>query len=112
MFVKFLISTVILASVLFIAGCSKDESPISPISTYRGVFVLYEGSTSVPGDYAFIDFDDNSVSFDLFQNSNSNATLGLYPDGMMLYGTDLYITSQGYMAIKAGCSESLHRTVN
>jgi hypothetical protein len=96
MFVKFLISTVIFYSLLFLAGCSKDESPISPISTYRGVFVLYEGTSSPgSGDYAFIDFDDNSVSYDLFQNSNSNATLGLYPDGMMLYGTDLYVTSQG-----------------
>jgi hypothetical protein len=81
---------------LFIFSCSRDDIVNTPVSTTRGILVLYEGGfTPGSGDYAFINTVNDSVYNDVFKNSNSNANLGLIPDGMFLYGQSLYVTSQG-----------------
>jgi len=60
------------------------------------MLVLYEGGlTPGSGDYAFINTNNDSVYNDVYRNSNNNANLGLFPDGMYLYGQFLYVTSQG-----------------
>lgn len=79
----------------FLSGCKDDT-----VSTYNyngphGVFVLYEGtSTPGSGDYAFINVDSGTIVNSLFQLANGTS-LGLYPDGIMLYGQDMYVSSQG-----------------
>ena len=81
-----------------INGCS-DENVVTnnPVTTTKGIFVLYEGSFGQPTsyDYAFINSDSNTVSTNVFQNSNSGSTLNAVPDGMQLVNGKLYIVSQG-----------------
>ena len=91
----FLIFGVLSLSVLLF-GCSRDEITNSPVSTTQGILVLYEGGlTPGSGDYAFINTNTDTVYNDVYRNSNNNANLGLFPDGMYLYGQYLYVTSQG-----------------
>jgi len=86
---------IVILSVLLL-GCSRDTITNSPVSTTQGILVLYEGGLSPgTGDYAFINTNSDTVFNDVYRNSNNNATLGLIPDGMYLYGQYLYITSQG-----------------
>lgn len=78
------------------AGCSRDEIITNPVKTTQGILVLYEGGmTPGSGDYSFINTTADSVYNNVYQNSNNNANLGIFPDGMFLYGQFLYITSQG-----------------
>jgi hypothetical protein len=91
----FLISVVLTLSVLLFS-CSRDEVTNSPVSNTQGILVLYEGGlTPGSGDYAFINTNRDTVFNDVYRNSNNNANLGLFPDGMYLYGQYLYVTSQG-----------------
>jgi hypothetical protein len=92
--------TLSLLSILFItaliSSCARDEIITSGVTTTKGALILYEGNGSPgSGDYAFINFDNDSVINDVFRNSNGGATLASYPDGLFLYGQDLYITAQG-----------------
>ncbi len=81
---------------VFVSGCARDEITNTPVSSTKGILVLYEGGfTPGSGDYAFINTVSDSVFNDVFKNSNNNANLGLIPDGMFLYGQYLYVTSQG-----------------
>jgi hypothetical protein len=91
----FLFLGIFIFSVLLIS-CSRDEVTNSPVSNTQGILVLYEGGlTPGSGDYAFINTNNDSVYNDVYRNSNNNANLGLFPDGMYLYGQYLYVTSQG-----------------
>lgn len=92
---KLITVSFLIISSSFLPGCSNENVTNPVINTNHGVLVLYEGiGTSGSGDYAFIDVDNNIVVNDLFQDTN-HTTLGLYPDGMMLYGPFLYVSSQG-----------------
>lgn len=84
---------VVLLTVL--AGCAKDTVTNTPVITSQGVLVLCEGNLSTPGDYSFINTKNDSVSNNVFSNSNSGASLGLLPDGFVLSLQYLYITTQG-----------------
>jgi hypothetical protein len=87
-------SLIFLAFIIF--NCSRDDMVNTPVSTTRGILVLCEGGfTPGSGDYAFINTVNDSVFNDVFKNSNNNANLGLFTDGMLLYGQSLYVTSQG-----------------
>ncbi len=81
---------------ILLSACTRDELVNNPVSSTRGILVLYEGGFSPgSGDYAFINTATDSVYNDVFKNSNNNANLGLIPDGMYLFGQYLYVTSQG-----------------
>lgn len=89
-------TTVILSAIFY--SCSRDEIINTPSNTYEGVFVLYEGEFNIPGsgDYSFISARNDSVTNNVFQNSNNGANLGLIPDGMIIYtNLELFVTSQG-----------------
>lgn len=78
-------------------GCGDESLPLIPVATKKGVFVLYEGSFGQPAsyDYAFINTDSNTVNTNVYQNSNSGANLNSTPDGLLLYGENLFVVSQG-----------------
>ncbi|HMQ80930.1 MAG TPA: hypothetical protein PKE39_05950 [Ignavibacteria bacterium] len=79
-------------------GCGNDDIVTNdPVTATKGVFVLYEGSFGQPTsyDYAFINTDSNTVSTNVFQNSNSGLTLNAVPNGMQLVNGNLYVVSQG-----------------
>jgi len=92
--------TAFLFSIIGFQGCSNDTVTNTPVQSTKGVFVLYEGQFGQPTsyDYAFIDLSDTSVKTNVYQNSNNGALLNAFPDGMMILGTDLYITAQGGFA--------------
>lgn len=77
-------------------GCGDEVITNIPVTTTKGVFVLYEGG-SAPGssDYSFINPENDSVNFAVFQNSNSGAFLNSFSNGMLLSGNELFIASQG-----------------
>lgn len=82
--------------IFLAASCTRDEIVTNPVTTTQGILVLYEGGmTPGSGDYSFINTVTDSVYNNVYQNSNNNANLGIYPDGMYLYGQSLYVTSQG-----------------
>ncbi len=84
--------------VTLFTGCGDEEILYNdPVTTTKGVFVLYEGSFGQPTsyDYAFIDTDSSTVSANVFQNSNSGMALNSTPDGLLLNGGNLYVVSQG-----------------
>jgi hypothetical protein len=93
---NFLIPLIITSAVFY--SCSREEITNTPIDTYAGVFVLYEGDFNTPGsgDYSFISSKNDSVSNNVYQNSNNGANLGLLPDGMIIYtNLELFVSSQG-----------------
>lgn len=81
--------------IFFLSGCSKDTVTNAPVITTQGILVLCEGDFSTPGDYSFINTKNDSVSNNVYSNSNSGATLGKFPDGMISSLSYLYITAQG-----------------
>ncbi len=78
-------------------GCSDEIITTTPVTSTKGVFVLYEGTFGQPTsyDYAFIDTGLDTVFSNVYQNSNNGAALNSFPDGMQLQGNDLYICAQG-----------------
>ncbi|MEO8511913.1 MAG: DUF5074 domain-containing protein [Ignavibacteria bacterium] len=79
-------------------GCGdEDVVTNNPVTTTKGVFVLYEGSFGQPQsyDYAFMNTDSNTVNANVYQNSNNGANLNAVPDGMQLADGKLYVVSQG-----------------
>ncbi|MBL8017764.1 MAG: hypothetical protein JNK43_10860 [Ignavibacteria bacterium] len=84
--------------VTFFNGCGEEDIVTNnPVTTTKGVFVLYEGSFGQPTsyDYAFINTDSGTVSASVFQNSNSGMALNSTPDGMLINGSSLFVISQG-----------------
>lgn len=78
-------------------GCSEEDNPLTPVTTTNGVFVLYEGvfGQAATYDYGFINISNDSISANVFQNSNGGANLNAFPNGMVLSGEELFITAQG-----------------
>jgi len=79
-------------------GCGDEDIVTNdPVTTTKGVFVLYEGAFGQPQsyDYAFIDTGLDTVFSNVYQNSNSGATLNSFLDGMQLVGNELFISAQG-----------------
>jgi hypothetical protein len=93
---KIVISVLAVIFTVLFYGCSRDDILTNPVKSTQGIFVLYEGgSTAGSGDYSFINVANDSVFNDVYQNSNQNSNLGLFPDGLALSGTNLFVTSQG-----------------
>jgi len=97
---KISFSVLLVFTVVLFYSCSDDVTN-NPTTNTAGVFVLYEG-TGTDGDYAFISDSNNTVYNDVFSNSNGNANLGPFPDGLLRRiessNTKLYITAQGNFA--------------
>lgn len=93
---KILFLLIVFTSAFLEFSCSRDEITHNSVSITKGAIVLYEGTgTPGSGDYAFINFDNDSVINDVFSNSNNGATLAAFPDGIFLYGQEMYVTAQG-----------------
>ncbi len=99
---KLILASIFVFASLFIFisinGCGDEDIVINnPVTSTKGVFVLYEGTfgQATSYDYAFIDTGLDTVFSNAYQNSNGGATLNSFLDGMMLSGNDLYITAQG-----------------
>lgn len=79
-------------------GCGDEDIVTNnPVTSTKGVYVLYEGSFGQPTsyDYAFIDTQRDTVFTNVYQNSNSGQTLNSFTDGMNIQGSELYISAQG-----------------
>lgn len=79
-------------------GCGNEDIVTNnPVTSTKGVFVLYEGAFGQPQsyDYGFIDVTNDSVYSNVYQNSNGGAALNSFPNGMLLSGNELYISAQG-----------------
>lgn len=90
----------VLVSVLVLTqfnGCGDEVITNNPVTSTKGIFVLYEGSFGVPSsyDYGFIDVAIDSVFSNVYQNSNNGNNLNSVPNGMILAGSELFIVSQG-----------------
>lgn len=95
-------------------GCGDEDIVTNdPVTTTKGVFVLYEGSFGQPTsyDYAFIDTGLDTVFSNVYQNSNSGATLNSFPNGMVLSGNELFIASQGTFG-QPGSMYKINSTTN
>jgi YVTN family beta-propeller protein len=108
--------TFVLISVFALSqfnGCGDEVITNNPVTSTKGVFVLYEGSYGVPSscDYAFIDTGLDSVFGNVYQNSNSGANLNSVPNGMFLSGNDLFIVSQGTYG-QSGSMYRINATTN
>ncbi len=74
-------------------SCSENNPLVPPvISTSEGVFILSEGGMT-PGSSKLSYYNSNKDSF--YVNVFNPTTLGLFPDGMIKYNNNLYITEQG-----------------
>lgn len=74
-------------------SCS-DNNPLVPpvISTSDGVFILSEGGMT-PGSSKLSYY--NSVNDSFYINIFNPTNIGLFPDGMIKYNNNLYVTEQG-----------------
>lgn len=82
----------VLISVTFYS-CS-DNNPLTPpiVTTSEGVFLINEGGMT-PGSSKLSYYNSNKDSF--YVNIFNPTTLGLFPDGMIKYNSNLFITEQG-----------------
>jgi len=90
-------SVIFIFSVLcaVLLSCSRDDLVNNPVVTTKGALVLYEGTFTERGDYAFIDLSNGMVSNNVFRNSNGGANLNIFPDGIRIHNGELFITAQG-----------------
>lgn len=90
---KYLIYLLSVLAAINIYSCSENN-PLVPtvISTSEGVFVLSEGGMT-PGSSKLSYYNSNKDSF--YVNVFNPTNLGLFPDGMIKYNDNLYITEQG-----------------
>jgi YVTN family beta-propeller protein len=93
---KLFLFFVIIVSAVYLIGCSEEDVINTPVTSTKGVIVLYEGLFNQPSsyDYAFINTDSNTVYSNVYQNSNSGAHLNAVPDGLVL-STNLFVIAQG-----------------
>ncbi|MCX6156488.1 MAG: hypothetical protein WCK13_11405 [Ignavibacteriota bacterium] len=90
---KNLIYLVSVLVTLVFYSCSENNPVVPPvISTSEGVFALSEGGMT-PGSSKLSYYNSNKDSF--YVNIFNPTTLGLFPDGMIKYNNNLYITEQG-----------------
>jgi YVTN family beta-propeller protein len=94
---KLIFVYLVLASIIYFNGCSDEVVTNNPVTSTKGIFVLYEGSFGQPTsyDYAFIDTGLDTVFSNVYQNSNGGAALNAFPNGMLLAANELFITGQG-----------------
>lgn len=79
--------------ILYTFGCNPEDTGTN-INLYvsTGAYILSEGTTA-PGTSKLSYYNSFSGSFT--QNIFNPGTLGLFPDGLIKYGGNLYVTEQG-----------------
>ncbi|MCX6161019.1 MAG: hypothetical protein NTV87_06750 [Ignavibacteriae bacterium] len=84
----------LLLSALFFCSCNTGEiiTNQNPVVGTSGVYLLSEGSMA-PGSAKLSYY--NSTNDSLYQNIFRPGNFGLFPDGMIFYGADIYVTEQG-----------------
>ena len=84
----------LLLSAFFFYSCNTGEiiTNQNPVVGSSGVYLLSEGSMS-PGSAKLSYY--NFIKDTLYQNIFKPGSLGLFPDGMISYGSDIFITEQG-----------------
>ena len=84
-----------LSIVLFSCGDEGPSVPNTPSNPLKGVYILYVGSQFTT-DYAYLDAASNTITDNVFSNSNGGRTLEITPGDMKLNNNrDLYITAIG-----------------
>jgi len=100
--------SVLIAVTFYSCG---DNNPLIPplVTTSEGVFVLSEGGVT-PGSSKLSYY--NSVKDTFYVNIFNPTTLGLFPDGLINYNSNLFITEQGnYLAAGKIYKTDLNGTV-
>jgi YVTN family beta-propeller protein len=95
-------------------GCGDEDMVTNnPVTSTKGIFILYEGAFGQPQsyDYAFIDTGLDTVFSNVYQNSNSGAALNSFPNGMLLVGNELFIAAQGTFG-QPGSMYKINSTTN
>ncbi len=90
--IKNLYFLLVIISAMTLISCSDNTVTNNNVITTKGVFILSEGSMT-PGSakLSYYDREKDSLYLNIFNPSN----LGLFPDGMIIYNDNLYITEQG-----------------
>lgn len=87
------LSALTFGTILFLAGCSKkDAVPSAPVSPSTGLYVLDEGSFSLPNSTTLTYYDNatkNPVT-DFYQHIN-DSILGSTGNDILVYGSKLYV---------------------
>ena len=85
--------SLLILTALILSGCTRDElTPPDPGSvTSKGAYILSEGS-GAPNSTALSFYDINSGSFSL---NIVAQTIGAFPDGLIISGSELFMTAQG-----------------
>jgi YVTN family beta-propeller protein len=85
---------VIIVLVILFSGCNRDtivnSNPPTITNSKKGLYILCEGSGAGTSKLSYYDLD--SV---FYVNIIKPGSLGLYPDGLITDGTNLFITEQG-----------------
>ena len=88
----------VLFSAVFFSACSYNSDPVNstPV-TNKGIFVLCKGiDTTIPGDYSYINLENNTVTNNVYQLNNSGSTMGYEPYDIYRYlDHDLFISVTG-----------------
>lgn len=92
------LSVLAFGAILFLAGCNKNDSP-APTKVYKplndGIYVSNEGLYPTgSASLTFYDSVSKQATTDIFENIN-DSTLGTGGNGMVAYGSKLYVIING-----------------
>lgn len=94
-----ILSILFIINLVYLSGCSRDDviinTPVAGV-TSEGAYILSEGGFSAGSSrLSFFNSITGSFSLSIF----NPGSLGLYPDGMILENSNLYITEQGNFGV-------------
>jgi len=103
----------VFVSSVYFFSCSDEEIINNPVTSTKGVYVLYEGLFNQPAtyDYGFIKTDSNVIYSNVYQNSNGGLHLNAVPDGMAFNISGLFVVAQGNYG-QAGTIYKINKTNN
>ncbi|MFT4023460.1 MAG: hypothetical protein QM664_06725 [Flavihumibacter sp.] len=79
------------AMVMLMAGCSKDDDPVTPVPVTAGLYVLNEGNWDGNNTtLTYYDLTTKQASTDFYQSVNGSK-LGDTGNDILIYGSKLYI---------------------
>jgi len=90
---KLLYCVILILSIVYSSGCNRDEiiNPPVEVNVFKGAYILSEGGASVGSSkLSFYNLTD-----DIFEENITSITLGLFPDGLILDGKELFLCEQG-----------------
>lgn len=95
--IRFIIFIISVIPAFIIFGCEESGTSVTNFQTIslKRVYILYTGSTGA-ADYAVYDAEANTVTDEVYRNSNSGKTLNTNAADMKLNNNrDLFITAAG-----------------